>query len=110
MSWTIEYYNGKVSRAILRMPSGLLARYVHVTDVMMQFGPNLGMPHTRRVGEKLFEIRLKSREGICRVFYCIKVGRKIVMLHQFIKKSQKTPTKELDTARKRLREVLSNDA
>jgi phage-related protein len=107
--WKIEYYNDKLSRVILKLPSGLLARYVHITDLMIQFGPNLGMPHTRSMGEKLFEIRLKSREGIGRVFYCTKRGKRIIMLHFCKKKSQKTPSKELKIARERLEEVVSNE-
>jgi len=109
MAWSIEYYNEKISNMILKMPSGLLARYIHVTDMMMLFGPNLGMPHTRAMGEKLFEMRLKSKEGISRVFFCTKIGKKIIMLHYFIKKSEKTPDKEIETARKRLWEVLGNE-
>ena len=105
MAWNIEYYSEKVARAVLRMPAGLLARYVHVTDLMLQFGPNLGRPHTRSMGDKLFEIRLKAKEGISRVFYCTRAGQRIVVLHSFVKKSQKTPAKELETARRRLREV-----
>jgi len=66
------------------------------------------MPHTRAMGDGLFELRLKAAEGIARVFYCTVVGRRIVMLHQFIKKSEKIPRKELAIARKRLKEV--NDA
>ena len=52
-----------------------------MSDMMLSFGPNLGMPHTRAMGEKLFEIRLKSKEGISRVFYCTKIGQRIIMLH-----------------------------
>ena len=70
MSWSIEYYNDKLARMIMKMPSGLLARYIHVSDLMLKFEPNLGMPHTRAMGEKLFEMRLKSKEGISRIFYC----------------------------------------
>jgi len=103
--WKIEYYNEKLSQAILKMPPGLLARYVHLTDNMLEYGPNLGMPHTRSLGQKLFEIRLKSGEGIGRVFYCARHSERIIMLHTFIKKSQKTPGKELEIARRRLREV-----
>jgi phage-related protein len=77
--------------------------------MMLVFGPNLGMPHTRSMGEKLFEIRLKSKEGISRVFYCTKTGERIIMLHMFIKKSEKTPEKELRVARERLKEVLRNE-
>jgi phage-related protein len=109
MSWSIEYYSDKLARMILKMPSGLLARYIHVSDLMLKFGPNLGMPHTRAMGEKLFEMRLKSKEGISRIFYCTKIGKKIIIIHFFIKKTQKTPTKEIEIARKRLVEVLTNE-
>jgi len=53
----------------------------------------------------LFELRLKAAEGIARVLYCTVVDRRIVMLHQFIKKSEKTPRKELETAQRRMKEV-----
>lgn len=65
------------------------------------------MPHTRAMGDGLFELRLKASEGIARVFYCTVVERKIVMLHQFTKKTDKTPLKELAIARKRIKEVKS---
>lgn len=63
------------------------------------------MPHTRAMGEGLFELRLKASEGIARVIYCTLVGRRIVMLHQFIKKSEKTPRRELDIAKRRMKET-----
>ena len=109
MAWNIEYYNQTVEQAVLRLPSGLLARYVRLTDLMLEFGPNLGMPHTRAMGEGLFELRVKGQAGIARVFYCTVVQRRIVMLHVFIKKSQKTPKRELEIAKRRLQEVLRHD-
>jgi phage-related protein len=109
MAWSIEYYSNAVERTILRFPPGLLARYVRLTDLMLEFGPALGMPHTRAMGGGLFELRVKGQEGIARVFYGTTVAQRIVMLHVFIKKSQKTPQKELDIARRRLQEVLSHD-
>jgi phage-related protein len=63
------------------------------------------MPHTRAMGDGLFELRLKANEGIARVFFCTVVNRKIIFLHQFIKKSDKTPARELEIARKRMKEV-----
>jgi phage-related protein len=57
------------------------------------------------MGEGLFELQPRGREGIARVFYCIKVGKKIIMLHSFIKKRQETPKRELDIARRRQKEV-----
>jgi phage-related protein len=76
---------------------------------MLELGPTLGMPHTRAMGGGLFELRGKGQEGIARVFYGTAVAQRIVMLHVFIKKSQKTPRKELEIARGRLREVVSHD-
>jgi len=73
---------------------------------MELFGPDLGMPHTRAMGGGLFELRIKAAEGIARVFYCTVVGRRIVILHQFVKKSEKTPPKELEIARRRMKEVI----
>jgi phage-related protein len=104
MTWTITYYDNSVEEEILAMPSGFLGRYLRYTDRMEVYGPDLGMPHTRAMGDGLFELRLKAAEGIARIFYCTMVGRKIVVLHQFIKKTEKTPTRELETARRRMKE------
>ena len=53
---------------------------------MIALGPNIGEPHTKAFGEGLFELRLKGAEGIARVFFCTRVGKRIVMLHSFIKR------------------------
>ncbi|WP_413914144.1 type II toxin-antitoxin system RelE/ParE family toxin [Candidatus Skiveiella danica] len=82
----IRYHDEKLQSEVLALPAGMLARYFHCTDRMLEFGPDLGMPHTRAMSAGLFELRLKSREGIGRVLYCTLVGRKIVMLHQFVKR------------------------
>ena len=70
-----------------------------------EFGPNLGMPQTKSLGDGLFEIRAKGKEGIGRSLFALVIEDEIVILHSFIKKSQKTPKKELDKARKRLKEL-----
>lgn len=106
MEWSIEYYSDEIEKKILSLPSGLLARYLRLTDLMLEFGSNLGMPHTRFIEEGLLELRIKSKEGIGRVFYCSLVGKKIVMLHLFIKKTNKTPKKELQIAKNRMKEVI----
>ncbi len=105
MNWTITYYSESVQSEILAMPAGFLALFLKYTDRMELYGPDLGMPHTRSMGEGLFELRLKAAEGIVRVFYCTVIGKRIVMLHQFTKKAEKTPSKELAMARRRLKEV-----
>ena len=90
---------------IMALPPGFLARYLRYADRMKVYGPDLGMPHTRPMGDGLFELRLKAEEGIARVLYCTLIGKKIITLHQFIKKSDKTPPKELALARRRMKEV-----
>ncbi len=105
MIWTITYYSESLQAEILALPAGLLARYLRYTDRMEVHGPDLGMPHTRSMGGGLFELRLKATEGIARVFYCTLLGKRIVVLHQFAKKTEKTPQRELDLARRRLKEI-----
>lgn len=108
MKWEILYYSEVVQQDLLNLPAGIQARYIHLTDRMVVYGPNLGMPHTKAIDDGLFELRLKSKEGIGRVFYCTLIGNKIVMLHTFIKKSQKIPARELKVALQRLKEVKEN--
>ena len=88
----------------------MAAKYFRLTDVMLEFGSNLGMPHSRAMSDGLFELRVKGQEGIARVFYCTLINKRIVMLHGFIKKSQKTPAKELKIARYRMSEVKNNES
>ena len=105
MKWKISYYSDTVMHNILDLPKSLLAKYLRTVDLIESFGVNLGEPHTKSFGDGLFEIRLKGQEGIARVFYCTAIRKEVVMLHSFIKKTQKTPKKELDIAKSRLKEV-----
>ena len=107
MVWTIEYYSEVVESFIIdELPKGLQARYFHLTDRMEIYGPNLKEPHTKALGNGLFELRLKGSEGIARILYCTVINRKIVMLHGFIKKTDALPVKELEIARKRKEDYL----
>ena len=105
MEYEIRYYSDEVEEQILSLPDTLAARYVVLTRRMAAVGANLGPPHTDSFGEGLFELRLKGAEGIARVFFCTLIGRKIMMLHSFVKKTQKTPPREIEVARKRMKEV-----
>ena len=105
MDYTIEYYSDDVAEEILSLPDTLAARYVVLTRRIVAVGPNLGAPHTDAFGDGLFELRLKGQEGIARVFFCTLVGRRVMMLHSFVKKTQKTPQREIEVARKRMKEI-----
>ncbi len=110
MEFTIFYYSNTVQEDILSLPDTLAARYVVLTRRMVAVGPNLGEPHTKAMSQGLFELRLKGTEGIARVFYCTQIGRRIVMLHSFVQKSNRTPQRELDVAIKRMKEVKHENA
>jgi phage-related protein len=105
VDYQINYYSEEVEEQILALPDTLAARYVVLTRRMTVVGANLGPPHTDSFGDGLFELRLKGAEGIARVFFCTLIGRRVMMLHSFIKKTQKTPTREIEVARKRMKEV-----
>lgn len=107
-TWEITYYSDEVQAEIMELPKGIQARYVHLIQRMAIYGPALMMPHTRSLKDGLFELRIKSGEGAARVFYCTLVGEKIVMLSVFLKKSQKTPERELKTAQARMKEIKSH--
>ena len=93
MNWAITYYSESVQEDILALSASLLARYLRYADRMEVYGPDLGMPHTRAMGGGLCELRLKATEGIARVLYCTMIGKRIMILHQFTKKTKKTPPK-----------------
>jgi phage-related protein len=105
MDYSIQYFSDAVKDEILELPDTLAARYLVLTRRMLSIGPNLGEPHTKPFGDGLFELRLKGVEGIARVFYCALIGKRIVMLHSFVKKTQKTPPKELKLALSRMKEI-----
>ncbi len=105
MEYEISYYSAAVQEQIFELPDTLAARYIVLTRRMQAIGPNLSEPHTKAMGSGLFELRLKGAEGIARVFYCTMIGRRIVMLHSFVKKSDRTPSRELDVALHRMKEV-----
>ena len=86
-------------------PGGILASFTRIAERITEHGPNLGMPYTRAMGDGLFEIRAKGQEGIGRALFCTVVGKRIVILHGFIKKTEQTPQRALDTARRRMKEV-----
>jgi len=105
MMCSIKYFNARVQQGIEGWPVGTYADFLRLIQLMEHHGADLRLPHSRAMGQGLFELRCKGQEGIGRVFYFTMVGREIIVLHSFIKKTQKTPDRELALARKRLKEV-----
>ena len=105
MNYVVEFYSDAVREEIDALPAGFRVRFAIFADRMIEHGANLGEPHTEAMGNGLFEMRLKASEGIARVFYCTLVGKRIIMLHSFVKKTPKTPPGDLRLANIRMKEI-----
>lgn len=105
MAFEIEYFHVRVLAEIESWPVDVVADYARLIELLTEHGPSLRLPHSRAFGEGLFELRPRGRSGIGRAFYCFVIGKRIVVLHAFIKKSQQTPEHELKLARRRLKEI-----
>ncbi len=106
MAFEVSYFHERVLSEVQSWPLDVLADYARLIELLTEHGPSLRMPHSRAFGDGLFEVRPRGRSGIGRAFYCFLLGKRVVVLHAFIKKTQQTPDKELNLARKRLKEVL----
>ena len=88
---------------LLALPADMRARFLRVAELLQEVGPHqVGLPHVRPVEGKLWEMRMQGRDGISRALYAAVHGHRLLVLHVFVKKTQATPRKALDTARKRL--------
>lgn len=105
MPYNVDYFNERVRDEIESWPVGVLADYARLVELLIEFGPDVRMPHSRAMGDGLFELRPRGREGIGRALYCFLVGQQVMVLHGFIKKSQATPKRDLEIARRRMKEV-----
>jgi phage-related protein len=103
--WSVEYLPAAVEeRAAL--PSDMRARLARMTDVIGQHGIlNLPRDWVKPLGDKLWELRITGKDGIARAIYVTATGQRVVIVRIFIKKTQKTPQRELELARQRAKEV-----
>ena len=105
MPYRVQYFHPRVRIEIESWPVGILADYARMVELLIEFGPNLRMPHSRAMSGGLFELRPRGREGIGRALYCFATGERVVILHAFVKKTQETPERDLRIARERMKEV-----
>ena len=109
MSWKVEFYDNKVMASIKKWPENMQAKFTWILELIKENGPSkIGMPYIKTLGGGLLEIRVKCNEGIARAIFCIVEGKLIIILNEFIKKTQKTPSRELEIARQRFKEVKKN--
>jgi phage-related protein len=108
--WKIEFYTTGSGHVPVRdfineMPMKARAKIFHTLELVEEYGLLVGEPHIKYLEKDLWEIRISALEGIYRFLFTEKQNRVILLIHAFQKKSQKTPVKELRTARARLREI-----
>ena len=105
MEWTVEIVSAADSE-IMALPAKLRARLVRLLEAVENVGLEaLREPHVRHIDGKLWELRVRAEEGIARGIYVTATGRRVVVLHVFVKKSRKTPRRALATARERMKQV-----
>ncbi len=104
--WQVLILNDVVEAEIRALPEDMRAQLGRIMDVIEASGPN-GLPRdwVRHLDDKLWELRVRGRDGISRAIYVTASGRNVVIVRVFIKKTQKTPPQELKLARQRAKEI-----
>ena len=106
MAWTVETLNETVDAELAELPTDMRARLVRISDLIESVGlPNVKEPHVRHVRGQLWEIRLKGKAGIARALYVTTKEQRVVIVRAFIKKTEKTPTGEINLALQRAKEL-----
>ncbi len=106
VAWTIETLNETVDAELAELPADMRARLVRISELIESVDlPNVREPHVRHIRGQLWEIRLKGKAGIARALYVTAEEQRVVILRAFIKKTEKTPTGEIDLALQRAKEL-----
>jgi phage-related protein len=106
MPWTFQILNALVDEEILALPADMQARLLRLGELIEQSGLRaLPRDSVKHLEDKLWELRITGRDGIARAIYVTAVGQRVVVLRVFVKKTQKTPPRELAMARQRAKEV-----
>ncbi len=106
MHWTFRTLNAVVDAEIKALPADMQARLLRFGEIIEQSGFE-GLPRdsVRHLDGKLWELRMIGRDGISRAIYATAAGRRVVVVRVFVKKTQKTPPRELELARERAKEI-----
>ena len=99
----IHIIDSSLEKFIKSLEKQTIAKVLHTIDLLEEFGPRLGLSHSKKVSARLFELRIRGKQEI-RIFYTFHQP-KIILLHGFIKKSQKIPQREIQTALQKLKQL-----
>ena len=108
MPWSVETLNETVDAELAELPTDMRARLVRIAELIASVGlPNVKEPHVRHIRGSLWEIRLKGKAGIARALYVTAREQRVVILRAFVKKTERTPTGEINVALERAKELKS---
>ncbi len=106
IKWTVETLNDAVDQELEALPADMRARFIRVVELIETFGlEHVGPPHVKHLEGALWEMRLWGKAGIARVVYVTVTGRRVVVVRVFVKKTQKTPRREINLALERAKEI-----
>jgi phage-related protein len=106
MPWTVETLGAIVDTEIGALPKDMQAAFLRLAERIEAVGlERIGHPHVRHLRDKLWEMRFSGRDGIGRAIYVAAHGRRVIVVHVFVKKTQKTPNAALDLAERRAKEI-----
>lgn len=106
MTWTVEFLNADVAADLSVMPADIRASFRRIVELIGAVGlERVREPYVKYLEGPVWEMRMKGRDGIARAAYVTAKGRRIVIVHVFAKKTQKTPRRDLETALRRAKEV-----
>ena len=103
MSWTVETLNETVGAEVEALPEDMRARLARIAKLIGL--ERVGDPHVKHIEGRIWEIRLKGRSGISRALYVTALVRRVVIVRVFVKKTDKTPRREIDLALTRAKSV-----
>lgn len=107
MTWSVETLNSVVDAELDELPADMLARFHHISQLIEEFGlERVREPHVKHLRASLWEMRMKGKDGISRALYVTAIGKRVVVVRVLIKKTQKTPSREIELALKRARETM----
>lgn len=108
MNWTVETLGPIVDAEIAALPADMQAAFLRVAERIEAVGlERVGAPHIKHLQDKLWEMRFNGRDGIARALYVTAIGRRVIVVHAFVKKTQKTPRAALKLAEQRAKEISS---
>lgn len=104
--WSVEFLNEDVLADLSALSVEIRARFERIVRLIEAYGlENLREPYVKHLEGSLWEMRMKGRDGVARAIYVTATGRCVIVVHVFIKKTQKTPRREIEIARQRAKEV-----